>query len=58
MSEPPLSETCVYCGSPDVMDDAWWCEKQACWEAYDREEKNRKDYLPGTHAPYARMGRL
>lgn len=44
MSEP-LSETCAYCGSPDVMDDAWWCEDPACWDAYEREEEDRKAYL-------------
>jgi hypothetical protein len=43
MSEP-LSETCFYCGSPDVMDDAWWCEASECWDAYYREEQDRADY--------------
>lgn len=33
----PLSEACVYCGSPDVLDDAWWCESYSCWWAYYRE---------------------
>lgn len=31
MSEP-FSEKCVYCGSPDVLDDTWFCAKAECWE--------------------------
>lgn len=33
----PFTEQCVYCGSPDVMDDAWWCPKRECWAAYEHE---------------------
>jgi hypothetical protein len=40
----PMAETCFYCGSPDVMDDAWWCEAPECWDAYYREEQERADY--------------
>lgn len=40
----PITKTCEYCGSPDVMDDAWWCEAPECWDAYYREEKERTDY--------------
>lgn len=34
MSEP-FTETCQYCGSPEVLDDAWWCDE--CWDAYYEE---------------------
>lgn len=47
MSEP-LSDACVYCGSPDVLDDAWWCEKPLCWMLYEKdmkEEAEREDRL-------------
>jgi len=40
----PMTDTCAYCDSPDVMDDAWWCEKSECWEAYDAEEDERMRY--------------
>lgn len=40
----PMSETCEYCGSPDVMDDAWWCEAPECWAAYYRECEERAAY--------------
>lgn len=33
----PLSTECAYCGSPDVIDDAWWCQRRECWQAYDDE---------------------
>ena len=36
MSEP-FTDECVYCGSLEVMDDAWWCWRKACWKAYERE---------------------
>jgi hypothetical protein len=47
-----MTETCQYCGSPDVLDDAWWCASQACWEAYGHEEDERFAYesrTPLTH---------
>lgn len=31
MSEP-FCPTCEYCGSPEVLDDAWWCGE--CWDEY------------------------
>lgn len=40
----PLSDVCAYCGSPDVLDDAWWCESQECWQAYEAEERKRSEY--------------
>lgn len=43
MSEP-FTERCIYCGSPDVMDDAWWCWEPACWDAYERDERARRVY--------------
>ena len=38
MSEP-LSTNCAYCNSPDVLDDAWWCDKPLCWLMYEKEAK-------------------
>lgn len=40
----PITETCEYCGSPDVMDDAWWCDAPACCSAYDRECEKTHEY--------------
>lgn len=48
----PMSETCEYCGSPHVMDDAWWCDEPECWAAYYRECEERaayEDRVPLTH---------
>lgn len=33
----PLSDKCAYCGSPAVMDDAWFCSRPGCWAAYEAE---------------------
>lgn len=47
----PFTETCEYCGSPHVMDDAWWCDSRECWAAYYRECEERaayKDRVPLT----------
>lgn len=47
----PFSTHCAYCGSPDVLDDAWFCDKPACWDAYDaecREEIAYQDRTPLT----------
>lgn len=30
----PLSDVCVYCGSGDVLDDAWFCSSTRCYRAY------------------------
>jgi hypothetical protein len=38
----PITNTCEYCGSPHVLDDAWWCEAPECWEAYYREEDEQR----------------
>lgn len=38
MSEP-FTDKCVYCGSPDVLDDAWWCSRRECWDAHYRDEQ-------------------
>lgn len=43
-----MTETCVYCESPDVMDDAWWCDAPACWSAYYRECKEYEERVPLT----------
>lgn len=40
----PMSEACEYCGSSDVMDDAWWCDASECWAAYYRECEDRALY--------------
>jgi hypothetical protein len=40
----PITKTCEYCGSPHVMDDAWWCDSPECWEAYNAEEIKRGEY--------------
>ena len=51
MSEP-LSDVCAYCGSPDVLDDAWWCDTASCWQAYEKEGKAANAYearTPLTH---------
>jgi len=41
MSEP-LTTDCAYCGSPDVLDDAWFCDKAECWAAYWQDA--RREY--------------
>lgn len=43
MSEP-FTDKCVYCGSPDVLDDAWWCEKGVCWQLYYADVEKERDY--------------
>jgi hypothetical protein len=48
----PLSAVCAYCGSPDVLDDAWFCDTPACWAAYEadcREEIAYQARTPLTH---------
>src|SRR5208282_3857968 len=47
MSEP-LSDTCIYCGSSDVLDDAWWCDKPLCWLMYEKECKEAIAYEKST----------
>lgn len=47
MSEP-FSDKCAYCGSPDVLDDAWFCERPECWQAYYREDKENFEYQERT----------
>ncbi len=45
----PLSEVCIYCGSPDVLDDAWWCYKPLCGllaQRDEREEAELEERLP------------
>jgi hypothetical protein len=37
----PLSEKCLYCGAPDVLDDAWWCHRRECWAEYEREAEEK-----------------
>jgi hypothetical protein len=44
----PLSDTCRYCGSSHVMDDAWWCEAPACWDAYYAECEYIAAYMKRT----------
>jgi hypothetical protein len=29
----PLTPACAYCGSPEVIDDAWWCGNVECERA-------------------------
>lgn len=41
----PLSDVCDYCGSPDVLDDAWFCGRSACWAAYEA------DCVPSPNTP-------
>lgn len=51
MSEP-LSDFCIYCGSPDVLDDAWYCDKPLCWMSAEKEGKELLAYearTPLTH---------
>lgn len=36
----PLADKCAYCGSTEVMDDAWFCDKSACWAAYMNEAQD------------------
>jgi len=40
----PLSDVCAYCGSPDVLDDAWWCDRLECWDAYKEECREAAEY--------------
>lgn len=47
MSEP-FSERCVYCDSPDVLDDAWFCEMPECWQTYFKECKDIDEYQERT----------
>ena len=51
MSEP-LSDICVYCGSPDVLDDAWWCDKLLCWLMYRKECEEEAAYERRTPLTY------
>lgn len=39
----PLSDHCLYCGSPNVLDDAWFCDRRECRAAYEAEEKAEID---------------
>jgi hypothetical protein len=43
MSEP-FTDRCIYCGSSDVLDDAWWCDETECWDAYDKECQELCEY--------------
>jgi hypothetical protein len=43
-----MAEMCMYCGSPQVMDDAWWCDRPECWKAYYRECEEVKAYQERT----------
>lgn len=43
MSEP-YSERCSYCGSPNVLDDAWFCSSRGCFEVYMAEMKAAAEY--------------
>lgn len=48
----PISTRCAYCGSPNVLDDAWFCGNTTCWAAYEtegREELELEDRTPLTH---------
>lgn len=49
----PLSDVCIYCGSPDVLDDAWWCDKPLCWLMYEKEQTEAHKYEQRT--PLTRM---
>lgn len=40
----PLSTECAYCGSPAVLDDAWWCDRLQCWEAYRADIQDYADH--------------
>lgn len=33
----PLSDECAYCGSPSVLDEAWFCDRPKCWAAWEAE---------------------
>lgn len=48
----PFCDFCVYCGSPNVLDDAWFCDRHECYVDYQNEEQARFEYeqrTPLTH---------
>jgi hypothetical protein len=40
----PFTELCVYCGSPEVLDDSWFCDDVSCYWAYQRDEQDEAEY--------------
>ena len=49
----PITNICVYCGSPDVMDDAWWCSSPACWD--NAEEEAKESFYYEARTPLTRI---
>jgi hypothetical protein len=50
----PITEKCAYCGSPDVIDDAWWCSRHECWNAYYKECERGIEYERRTPLTYGK----
>jgi len=49
----PLADRCAYCGSTAVLDDAWFCDRADCWQAYQRDCREMVAYELRT--PLTRM---
>jgi hypothetical protein len=49
----PYCDACKFCGGPGVLDDAYYCSKRECWEAYEQECRDAISYeqrTPLTHS--------